>query len=211
MWERTGMIQNSKIIGLTGGIASGKSTVSHYLKKLGFPIIDADRITHELYEKNEEFCKALVENFGEKIIQKGAISRKIIGDIVFSNQSQLKKLEEITHPFIFDKIKDEIEELKNRGEKVIFLDIALLFEITEKYRRELNLDKIWLVYTTEELQIERLKKRNQLSEEECIKRIKSQMPLDKKIELSDIVLYNTKNVDSLQDQIDDELRNEGIL
>ncbi|MDO5649908.1 MAG: dephospho-CoA kinase [Gallicola sp.] len=199
----------SKRIGLTGGIASGKSTVSRYLEEKGLVVIDADRIAHDLYDRSFEYQRAVVKEFGEDILVEGKIDRKILGGLVFKNSKKRKKLEEIAHPLIFKKIKEEVE--KHGKEKAIFLDIPLLFEVDPAYREDLSLDEIWLVSVSKEKQLERLMNRDQISEEEALRKIQTQMDLRKKIELSDVILYNNMNVDFLYMQVDNQLRDEGIL
>ena len=203
-------MMQSKRIGITGGIATGKSTVTRYLKEKGFTVIDADQITHELYDHSVSFQEKIVSSFGKEIAVDGKIDRKALGAMVFKDNTRKKALEEIAHPLIFEKIAEETAAAE-KNEKTVFIDIPLLFEVREEYRRKLRLDKIWLVYTTEDLQLKRLMERNNLSKEEAVLRINSQLPLNKKIELSDVILYNIKNVNFLYEQIDNELRDEGIL
>lgn len=200
----------SKRIGITGGIATGKSTVTRYLKEKGFVVIDADQITHDLYDRSKPFQDRIVAEFGKDIVVHGKIDRKALGAVVFREEARKKALEEITHPFIFEKISEEIISAE-KDHRTVFVDIPLLFEVKEEYRRKLDLRKIWLVYTTEDLQLERLMDRNHFSREEARRRINAQLPLSKKIELSDVILYNIKNVNFLYEQIDHELRDEGIL
>ncbi len=202
-------MMRNKRIGLTGGIASGKSTVSRYLKEKGLVVVDADRIAHDLYDRSFEYQRGVVKEFGEDILVEGKIDRKILGGLVFKNSKKRKRLEEITQPFIFKKVKEDLE--KYRKERVVFLDIPLLFEVDPVYREDLSLDEIWLVFTSEEKQLKRLMNRDQITEEEARRKIQAQMDLRKKIELSDVILYNNKNVDFLYMQVDNQLRDEGIL
>lgn len=203
-------MMQSKRIGITGGIATGKSTVTRYLKEKGFTVIDADQITHELYDHSVSFKDKIVAEFGDEIVMDGKIDRKGLGAVVFKDETRKKALEEIAHPLIFGKIIEKILAAE-KNEKIVFIDIPLLFEVKEEFRKILKLDKIWLVFTTEDLQLKRLMERNNLSKEEAVLRINSQLPLNKKIELSDVILYNIKNVNFLYEQIDNELRDEGIL
>ena len=201
------MMQNKRI-GLTGGIATGKSTVSRYLREKGLAVIDADKITHNLYDHSSGFHKSIIQEFGEEILRNGEIDRKKLGAIVFRDQERMNVLENIAHPLIFAEIMKEIERLQN--EKLIFIDITLLFEVDENYRKSLKLNKIWLVFAPLELQMERLSERDGISKEEARIKMQTQMDMRKKIELSDVILYNNKNVDFLYKQVDNQLREEGI-
>ncbi|MDO4604881.1 MAG: dephospho-CoA kinase [Helcococcus sp.] len=194
----------SRIIGLTGSIATGKSTVSNYLKEKGYKVIDADQITHELMRKGNVNYIQIVKYFGCKILdENGEIDRKKLSKMVFSDKNELKKLNYLTHPNIFNKIKKTIEI---SDEKIIFLDIALLIEFIRDEKWNIHLDEIWLVYVDRNLQFERLKKRNNFSEEEANIRIDSQMKIDEKIKYANFILYNDRNLEYLYEQIDERLK-----
>lgn len=194
----------SRIIGLTGSIATGKSTVSNYLLNKGYVIIDADKIAHELMEKGKINYNNIVKYFGKEILDENEeIDRKKLGNIVFSNQEKLHKLNNLTHPNIFNKIDEQISQTK---EKVIFLDIPLLIEFIDNRKWNIDIDEIWLVYTNYETQIKRLIERNNYSQSEAEKRINAQMNIDEKLEYADFVLYNDKDLDYLYEQIDERLK-----
>lgn len=185
-------------IALSGGIASGKSTVASLLKLYGYYVVCADTIAHNVLEQN---TKAVVEAFSEEILDDGGkINRKKLGEIVFSNAVLRKELEAILHP----KIKAEIlkEAQKEESKKIpYFIDIPLFFE-TNSYPIAYSL----LITTTQELQIQRLKQRNGMSEEEALKRINAQMPLDKKRNLATFVIENCGSLQALQEQLEKYLQ-----
>lgn len=179
------------IIGLTGGIASGKSTVSTMIKDLGIPVIDADVIAREVVEKGEEAYQEIVAFFGPDILtDEGYLDRKKLGSIVFNNEKKRLVLNDIVHPAIRKRMLQKVDEFKEKGNKVIVLDIPLLFESKLTYMVE----KIILVYVDQDVQRERLKKRDQFSEAEIDARIKAQMPLKEKINLSDELINNNVSI-----------------
>lgn len=199
------MKYNKKIIGITGSIATGKSTVTEIIRKNGYQVIDADNIAHELMRKGKINYNNIVDYFGYSILDENdEIDRKKLGNIVFSDRKKLEDLNDLTHDNIFNKIVILIEK---SDKDIIFLDIALLFESFKKYITDLGIDQIWLVYTTSDLQLKRLIKRNSLDKEEAKKRIDSQMGIDDKISKADVVLYNTKDVEFLKKQVIERLNN----
>lgn len=163
----------AKIIGITGGIAMGKSTVSKHIKQKGFEVIDADKIVHEFQAKGGKLYKILVEEFGEKILipETGEIDRKILGKIAFEKPENLKRIAEIQHETIELEIISRINNARNSKAKFAFFDCALLFE----NRYEKLCDEVWAVFCSKEKQIEWLKARNNLIEEEALARIESQI------------------------------------
>ncbi|AAM24131.1 MAG: Dephospho-CoA kinase [Caldanaerobacter subterraneus] len=186
-----------RVVGLTGGIGSGKSTVSGILAKLGAKIIDADLVSREIMEKGKEAYNEIVDCFGKEILDKeGNIDRKKLGSIVFSDKEKLKRLNEITHPKIIDKIKKMIEEEKDK-DKVIVIDAALLIE-TGLYKL---VDEVWLVVVDIDTQIKRVMERDGFSCEEALKRIKSQMPLEEKIKYADFIINNSKDLRKTEEQV----------
>ena len=194
----------SRIIGLTGSISTGKSTVSNYLIEKGYKVIDADKITHELMEKGKVNYFKIIEHFGESILDKNfEIDRKKLSNIVFSDENELNMLNYLTHPNIFNKIKQTIEISED---KIIFLDIALLIEFIKDEKWDIPLDEIWLVYVNRFTQLERLMKRNNYSKEEAKSRIYAQMNIDKKIKYADFILYNDRDLKHLYEQIDERLK-----
>lgn len=194
----------SRIIGLTGSISTGKSTVSNYLKEKGYKVIDADEITHELMQKGNANYVKIVEHFGDSILDENfEIDRKKLSKIVFSDENELKMLNNLTHPNIFNKIKKTIEI---SDEKIIFLDIALLIEFIKDEKWDIPLDEIWLVYVNRNIQLKRLIKRNNFSKEEANSRINAQMNIDEKIGYADFIIHNDRDLEYLYEQIDERLK-----
>ena len=166
-----------RILGITGGIASGKSSVSTFIKELGFPIIDADLVAREVVEPGEEAYYEIVKVFGEGILlSDGSINRTKLGDVIFHNEEKRLKLNSIVHPAVRKRMRELAEKAFQDGAKTVFMDIPLLFESKLTFMVE----KTLLVYVDEEVQLSRLMNRNNLSEENARARIASQMPLRKK-------------------------------
>ncbi|SHF12153.1 dephospho-CoA kinase [Thermoanaerobacter uzonensis DSM 18761] len=188
-----------QVIGLTGGIASGKSTVSKLLKKMGAMVIDADIVSREIMVKGTEAYNKIVEYFGKEILKEdGEIDRKKLGNIVFADRRKLKKLNEITHPIIIERIKEKIEEERKKNQqKAIVLDAALLIEM-KLYKM---VDEVWLVVVDSKTQIKRIMERDKLSYKDAINRIKSQMPLDEKMKYADFIINNSKDFKAMEKQV----------
>ena len=185
------------IIGLTGGIATGKSTVCDILKGLNVKIIDSDKIAHQVLTYDDVIDK-IKKEFGEQISdQKGNIDRKKLGSIVFEDDKKRKLLESITHPKIFSLIDNKIKEYEENKENIIVLDAPLLFETS----LDKKVDEIWVVYASKETQIQRIKERDKLNKKEAIQRINAQMDLDKKAENADIVINNEGSIKKLKKKI----------
>ncbi|WP_338777542.1 dephospho-CoA kinase [Metabacillus sp. FJAT-52054] len=175
------------VIGLTGGIASGKSTVSSLLKELGFPIVDADVIAKEAVDQGKPAYSKIAEVFGHRVLQPdGAIDRAQLGSEIFADPEKRKMLNEIVHPEVRKEMIRQRDESIQQGSKAVILDIPLLFESKLTHFA----DKSLLVYVTPETQLERLMKRNGYTQKEAQQRIDSQMPLDEKKSLADEVLDN---------------------
>ena len=185
-------------IGITGSIACGKSTVSDYLKEKGYTIIDADKLGHVALT-SEDVKRRLSETFGANILVNNEISREVLGKLVFGNDNNLKKLNNIIHPKIKELILKLQEEHEN--EDLVFLDIALLYEANFVDLVE----KVAVVYVDEVVQLERLMTRNSLSKEEALKRIESQMSPQEKASLGDFVINNSYRKEDTFQQIDEIL------
>ena len=189
------------IIGLTGGIVSGKSTVAIMFKDLGAKIIDADQLGHKVILPHKPAWKKIVRLFGKDLLKEDLkINRKKLGRIVFNNQNLLKKLNEITHSEIIKLIKKEIKSIKDKTDKkddILIIDAALIYEA----KIDNLMDKIIVVYINEEKQIERLMERNNLSAQESLKRIKSQTPLKEKVKMADYVIDNSNSLDKTREQV----------
>jgi len=185
------------IIGLTGGIASGKTTVSKILKQMGIKVISADDIAHKKIKKGEKGWRRVIDEFGEEILQDdGEIDRKKLGKIVFNNQQQRKKLEQLTHPLIITEIKEKINK-HNKSEEHLVIEAPLLYETG----LEDNMDQIWVVYVDRKTQIERLMKRNNFTQKEAEQRIDSQLSLEQKKQKADIVIDNRGRKEDLKNKV----------
>lgn len=186
-----------KIIGLTGGIASGKTTVSDYLKKRGYVVLDADAYSKKTTAKNGPAIPAIIEAFGADIVDEaGELDRKKLGSIIFNDADKRRELNEIVHPLIREMMNADEEKYIQKGH--VFLDIPLLFENGLNERCDL----VVTVFVDRDTQIKRLTARNDLTVEEAEARINSQMPLTEKVQKSDFRLDNNGTVEMLYEQID---------
>lgn len=167
-----------KVIGLTGGIATGKSTVSKLLSEYGFKIVDADIASRKAVEKGSTALEQIKETFGdEAITSDGEMNRQYIGELVFNHPEKRLELNEIIHPIVRTIMEQEKQQYLQQGYDVI-MDIPLLFENDLQD----TVDEVWLVYTSESVQIERLMKRNNLDLDQAKARVHSQISIDKKAE-----------------------------
>lgn len=189
-------------IGLTGGIASGKSTVSSMIKDKGITVIDADLIYKELTMTDTNMLGMLRNEFGDKIFNSdGTLSRKQLGMAVFMDKHKLDRLNEITHPFIFNRIEDEVRKAEARGEDICVLDVPILIE---SGRHSIS-DFIVLVYADKPTQLKRLIKRNGFTEEEAQRRIDSQMDFEEKRKYADYIIDNSGELEDTRRQLDEIL------
>ena len=188
------------VIGLTGGIASGKSTVSAKLKDLGAYIIDVDVLARDVVSKGEIAYNRIVQSFGPDILLKtGEINRKKLGNIVFSDKKKLALLNSITDPEIISRVKDKIAELKAAGEKVIVVDAAILIEMgLYKY-----VDSVWVVVVDRETQIKRLMKRDKFDYEDSENRINSQFTNEVRKKYADVIIDNNRPFEEVERKIEE--------
>ena len=186
-----------KIIGITGGIASGKSTVTEFLRQKGFQVVDADAVVHQLQKPGGRLYQVLVEHFGEKILlENGELNRPLLASLIFSNPEE----QEWSKRTQGEIIREELAALRNQfaqTEALFFMDIPLLFE--QDYASWF--DETWLVYVNRDVQLERLMKRDQISKEAAETRLNSQWPLERKISLSSHSLDNNGNQEQLIAQV----------
>ncbi|WP_421380400.1 dephospho-CoA kinase [Bacillus salacetis] len=188
------------IIGLTGGIASGKSTVSKLLIEKGFSVVDADAAARKAVEPGEPALDKIVEVFGQVILNPdGTLNRTALGDIIFNDEARRKELNGIVHPAVRSRMLAEKDQAFEQGKHTVFMDIPLLYESNLTWM----VDKTIVVYVDRETQLIRLMKRNELTEEEAAARIESQMPLDKKKELAQAVLDNRGTIEETLAQLDE--------
>jgi len=195
-------------IGLTGGIASGKSTVAAMFRDLHIPVIDADEIAHRVTAINGEAYKPIIETFGRDILDaNGAIDRRKLGAIVFDDEQKRKQLNAIVHPLVRKHMLQQKEQYAKQGKKVVVLDIPLLFES----KLEHLVDRILVVYVDEQTQLHRLCERNGFSAEEAWARIKAQMPLEEKRKKADAVIDNNGTIEETKRQLHTCLVRWGVL
>ena len=182
------------VIGLTGGIGTGKSEAARQLEELGALIISADQVGHEAYTVNTEAWEQVVATFGNGILQDDKeIDRRKLGGIVFADPSQLKKLNQIMHPRMARIVSDKIEAFRGQGVDTVVVEAALLFEAGW----DSLVEEVWVTDASEEIIIGRLRERNGLSEEEAKKRINSQMDRMERIGRSDFVINNSGDMAEL--------------
>ncbi|MBB1063682.1 dephospho-CoA kinase [Limosilactobacillus fastidiosus] len=188
----------TKIIGLTGGIASGKSTVSNLLRLSGYPIVDADQITRRLQAAHSKGLEQLVTVFGEQILNPDqTLNRYTLGSIVFNDQEKLNKLNIVMQPLIYDEIWRQVKHYRKQQLPYVILDVPLLFEAN--YANDCDL--IIVVTVDRQTQLQRLMHRNGYSKFDAEQRINSQMSLAKKEKRADIVINNSGNRDELERQV----------
>lgn len=194
-----------KAIAITGSIATGKSTVSKYLIQQGYPVIDTDIISRIVVEKGTIGLERLKENFGEGIIQAdGTLNRKALSNIVFNDEASKEKLNQILHPLISKESKERMAAYKEEGHSLIFVDIPLYYEVDI----DIPTDAVWLVYVSPDIQLERLMKRNLMSEEDARQLISNQISIQDKAKWSEIVIDNSNTLEETHKQIDQLLKAE---
>ncbi len=187
------------IIGLTGSIATGKSTVTKYLLSKGYPVIDSDLLARQVVEKGHPVLENITKEFGgEVLLESGELNRKALGAIVFSDEQARKKLNALTHPAINEQMHRLIEMYENDGHQYIFCDIPLLYE----GRLESTFDEVWVVYIPENLQLERLMNRDAISADEAKGKIAAQLSIEDKKQRATHVIDNSKSKELTYEQID---------
>ncbi|HDA6921629.1 TPA: dephospho-CoA kinase [Staphylococcus aureus] len=196
-----------KVIGLTGGIASGKSTVSELLSVFGFKVVDADKAAREAVKKGSKGLAQVREVFGDEAIdENGEMNRRYMGDLVFNHPEKRLELNAIIHPIVRDIMEEEKQEYLKQGYNVI-MDIPLLFE----NELENTVDEVWVVYTSESIQMDRLMQRNNLSLEDAKARVYSQISIDKKSRMADHVIDNLADKLELKQNLERLLEEEGYI
>lgn len=187
----------SFILGITGGISTGKSSVVAVFKELGYPIVDADIVARQVVEPQTPGLNAIVEVFGNEIItEDGHLNRKKLGSIIFQSDEKRQQLNQLLNPFIRSEIVAQIEEKKKQASLVI-VDIPLLFE----GHYEQYMTQVAVVYIPEVLQLQRLMKRDHLNEEDALKRIHSQLDIEEKKKRADIVFDNQGTQEKTREQV----------
>ena len=191
-----------RIIGITGGNASGKSTVTDFLKQQGYQVIDADQVVHELQEPGGRLYQALLSTFGSAILQEdGRLDRPKLGTMIFGNPELLAQSSQLQNEIIREELAHR-RDLLAETEAVFFMDLPLLFEL----EYDNWFDQIWLVDVTEETQLSRLMARNALSREEAEKRIAAQLSLQEKRKRANVLIENNGSLEKTRQQIRDALQ-----
>ena len=187
-----------KVIGLTGGIGSGKSMVSRLLAELGATIIDADKVGHEALNPGTEVWSKVVATFGRQILDPcDTINRKKLGDVAFRNPDSLSRLNEITHPWIFSQLTTQLEKHLRQGMKIVVVEAALLVEANWA----VLVDKIWVTIAPKATVLKRLKERSGMSQAKSLIRIHSQLSPVERVKHADVVIDTDCNLDELKARV----------
>ncbi len=192
------------VIGLTGGIASGKSTVSRMLQEQGAEIIDADSLVHEVTQPGTDCLRRIIEAFGPAFLNPdGSLNRRRLGRLVFNDEDELRKLNAIVHPQVIEIIKSRIENARasERPPEVLVVDAPLLIEAGLVPL----VDEVWVVAVDQNTQMERLMTRDRLNIDETLARIRAQIPLEDKIKIADVVIDNSGGVAETECQVKQNL------
>ncbi|PYZ93725.1 dephospho-CoA kinase [Salipaludibacillus keqinensis] len=186
------------IIGLTGGIASGKSTVSTMLKNEGIPVVDADIVAREVVEPGRSPYLKIVDHFGSTILHEDrTINREKLGKIVFESEKERTVLNQIVHPAVREEMRLQAAEWQKKGHQLIVMDIPLLIESELLHM----VDEVLLVYVSPRIQLDRLRTRNNFSIEEANQRIDSQLPIDEKKKFASYVINNEGTLEETRNQV----------
>ncbi|MBQ7476495.1 MAG: dephospho-CoA kinase [Selenomonadaceae bacterium] len=178
------------VVGVTGGIASGKSAVGHELEKLGAKILDVDKITRELLKSGGELFNAYVRHFGEIILDAdGNLNKKVVADIIFNDETARRWVNSVAHPMLLKRTRDFLADCAAQGISLVVLEVPLLYEVGWEFL----VDEVWAVYVDKETQISRLMKRDGITAEQARGRIDSQMSSKEIAERADVVICNNQN------------------
>ena len=187
-----------RVIGLTGGIGTGKSTVARFLAELGAVILDMDKVGHEVLKPGTEVWREVVTAFGKQILTPGGeIDHKKLGQIVFSDPGSLSQLNQITHPRIADMVKAQLEEYRKQGVAVVVLEAPLLLEAEWTSPA----DEVWVTVAPKSIVLHRLKEGSRLSQAEALARIRSQLSSEERIKRADVVINTDCELDELKARV----------
>lgn len=195
-----------KVIGLTGGIGSGKSTVSGFLRELGATVIDVDEVWHEALKPDTEIGRRVVAAFGKEIITPdGEINRKRLGDIVFNNPEALARLNNIMQPWMYKTVKAKLEEYRRKKIKVV-MEVPLLVEVPLSLKAgepalSDEMDEVWVTVAPESVVLKRMREKSGMSEEQTLARIHSQLPAEERIKHADVVIDTDCRLDELRQKV----------
>lgn len=196
-----------RVIGLTGGIASGKSTVAGLIAARGVPVIDADQLSRDAVLPGTETLSRIAEAFGRKVLScDGTLDRKALSEIIFADHGARKMLEGILHPAIRNLAESRLAELREKGEPAVLYVAPLLIEAGAVDR----VDEIWVVHVDRSTQLERLQKRDGICREDAMKRLSSQMPMEEKRKHGRIVIENSGTLEELKTRVDELCRAENL-
>ena len=201
-----------KVIGLTGGIGSGKSTVSGFLAELGAVVINADEVGHEAFKPDTQGWREVVAAFGQQILKNnGEIDREKLGKIAFADSEALARLDSIVHPLVYEMVKAQLEEYRRRGVGVVVLEVPLLIDVPLANKAgEPSLldevDEVWVTVAPEATILERLKNKSGLSEPEALARIRSQLPSEERLRHADVVIDTDCSLDELGARVEERWR-----
>jgi dephospho-CoA kinase len=200
-------LNEMKVIGLTGGIASGKSTVAQFLKELGAVVIDADKVGHEAFKPNTESFREVIDAFGKEVLTPdGPIDRKKLGQIVFSDSEALNRLNQIVHPRIYKLVKARLEDYRRQGVKVVVLEMPLLVEVPLSMKAGQptlsdEVDEVWVTTAPEAVVLKRLKDKTGHTEAHSKARIRSQLPSKERLKHADMVIDTDCSLDELKAKV----------
>jgi dephospho-CoA kinase len=187
------------ILGLTGGIATGKSTVAAMLRQRGYTVIDADQIAREVVEPGMSAYQAIAAHFGCKVFKPdGRLDRKKLAEVIFANQTERQALNEIIHPEIRRVMREQAQAAEYSGQTVVFMDIPLLYESKLTHM----VDKVVVVYVDQATQRARLMERDELDEIQANRRLEAQLPIDEKKAMADYTIYNQGTRDETEKQVE---------
>lgn len=190
-------------IGLTGGVGSGKSTVSSYMHELGIPVIDGDKLAREAVIPGSRAMAEMRKAFGPHIfLPDGSLNRLKMGEIVFNDEEKRQKLNSIIHPFIWHRTREELIRAQEEEFPVVVLDMPLLLEISW----QLRVEEVWLVEVPLEVQIARVISRDGFTREQVMERIGKQMPTTNKMNYADVIIDNSRSVEDTRRQVREALK-----
>ena len=191
---------NRLLLGVTGGIASGKSTVSDMLLELGAPLVDFDLLARQVVEPGTPGFEQIVDYFGRQVLQPdGTLDRKKLSDIVFKDMEKRKKLESFTHPGIYDKFFEHVDRItKDTPDAIIQVSVPLLIELNLNFL----FDKMLVVYISPDMQVERLAARDKISQDAAANILKAQLPIDQKLPFADYVIHNENSLEETRQQVE---------
>ena len=187
-----------KVIGITGGIATGKTSVTQEIKDMGYKVIDCDKISHQLLEDNE-VINAIESLFGPDYVIDGKVNRQALGKLIFNNQDEQLKINKLIHPLVIAQVTNELASL---NEELVFVDCPLLYEAKMDYL----MDKVIVIYINQDLQVQRLMKRDKISLDYALKKVNSQMTIYEKVELADYLINNESEFEGTKQQLLDIIR-----